>query len=150
MRDVSQDERGIAAFAILMGVLITVVITAMLAQYAHSVIFGVVDTSSKEYVYKPVVDTPYIAGDKFILRYFGGPYASYPDGIIVMIDGVVYVNYTGKIATGTNWIFENGKVAPNPGSTGKIVTLSPGKNDDHLVVIANYGDKKVILIDTFV
>ena len=144
------DRRGVATFAILMGVMITVIITAMIAQYAHSVIFGVVDTSSKDYVYKPVVDVPYIEPDKFVLRYFGGPYAEYPKGIIVLIDNVEYVNYTGKIPAGESWTFEDGKVAPNPGSTGKIVNLSPGKNDDHLIVLADYGDKKVILIDTFV
>lgn len=144
------DKRGIATLAILMGVLITVIITAMVAQYAHSVIFGVVDTSSKEYIYKPVVGVSYTDPEKFVLTYFGGPYADYPEGITVLINGDEYINCSGKVDTGTNWVFENGKTAPNPCSTGKIVSLSPGKNDDHVIVLADFGDKRVILIDTFV
>jgi len=89
--------------------------------------------------------------DEFTVLFYGGPDIEYLQGVKMVVDDVTYIDYTGSLSVGQYWYLKNGSQPQGPGNQSVTVSLSPGKNDDHLIVVGKFPDNvETVLIDTYV
>ena len=131
------------------GTILMVAIAIVISALVMAMSFGLTEKSRQSYIVTfQLVDQ---RADDFTVLFYGGPDIEYLRGVKMMVDGVVYVDYNGSLKVGDRWYFKDGQPATGLGSTGTNVSLSPGKNDDHLIVVGKFPDNvETVLIDTYV
>jgi len=132
-----------------MGTILMVAIAIMISALVMAMSFGLAEKTRQSYIVTfQLVDQK---ADDFTVLFYGGSDIEYLQGVKMMVDGVVYVDYNGSLTVGDRWYFKDGQAAVGLGSTGTIISLSPGKNDDHLIVVGRFpNDVEAVLIDTYV
>jgi len=139
-------EEGVSP---VMGTILMVAITIVISALVMAMSYGLAEKSRQSYIVTfQLVDQK---ADDFTVLFYGGPDIEYLQGVKMMVDGVVYVDYTGSLTVGEQWYFKNGQTPTGPGAQSVTVSLSPGKNDDHLIVVGKFpNDVEAVLIDTYV
>ena len=124
------DEKGVSP---VIGVILMVAITVILAAVIASFVFGMAGTVKKQYT---VVATASILGNEIVITYQGGP-----DHQLL---SELNVTACGNGSTGT---FNTTAV----GATFKCGTNSATPNPDHVVVVAKFKDgTEQVILDTYV
>jgi flagellin-like protein len=140
------NEKGLSP---VLGTILMVAIAIIISALVMAISYGLAEKSRQSYIVTfQLVDQK---ADDFTVLFYGGSDIKYLQGVKMMVDGVVYVDYTGSLTVGEQWYFRNGSLPSGPGAQSVTVSLSPGKNDDHLIVVGKFpNDVETVLIDTYV
>ncbi len=131
------------------GTILMVAIAIIISALVMAMTFGLAEKTRQSYIVTfQLVDQK---ADDFTILFYGGSDIRYLQGVKMMVDNVVYVDYNGSLTVGQEWYFKNGTTPTGPGAKPIVVNLSPGKNDDHLIVVGKFPDNvETVLIDTYV
>jgi|Deesub1362A_J573_1020465.scaffolds.fasta_scaffold00755_4 flagellin-like protein len=131
------------------GTILMVAIAIVISTLVMVMSYGMAEKTRQSYIVTfQLVDQK---ADDFTILFYGGPDIEYLEGVKMMVDGVVYVEYNSTPNVGTQWYFKDGQTPTGPGAQSVTVSLSPGKNDDHLIVVGKFpNDIETVLIDTYV
>jgi len=140
------NQRGVSP---VVGTILMVAIAITISALVMAMSYGLAGKTRQSYIVTfQLVDQ---RADEFTILFYGGLDVEYLQGVKMMVDNVVYIDYNGSLSVGEQWYFKNGDVPQGPGNKSITVSLSPGKNDDHLVVIGKFlNDIETVLIDTYV
>jgi len=137
------------AISPVIGTILMVAITIVISGVAIAVLYGFLTNPTRGYTvtFQLVDQKP----DDFTLLFYGGPDIEYVEGVKIMVNNVVYVDYSGSLSVGDQWYFKDGEYVDGKGNTSQIVSLSPGKNDDHLIVVVKFPNNlETVMVDTYV
>jgi flagellin-like protein len=140
------NKKGVSP---IIGTLLIVLIAVVISAFVMAMSFGMAEKSRQTYIVTfQLVDQKV---DEFTILFYGGADFQYLRGVKIIIDGVVYVEYNSTPNVGTQWYFKDGQTPTGPGAQSVTVSLSPGKNDDHLIVVGKFlEDIEVVVLDTYV
>jgi len=140
------NKKGVSP---IIGAILMILIAVAISIAVMTISYGMVEKSRTVYsVYFQIVDQKL---DEVTVVLYGGPDISYLQRVKISINNQLYVNYTGSLSVGTQWYFKDGENPTGPGNQSVIVDLSPGKNDDHLIVVGMFSnDVETVLIDTYI
>ncbi len=132
-----------------LGTIFMVAIVIVISALVMAMSLGLTEKTRTSYIVTfQLVDQK---ADDFTVLFYGGPDIEYLQGVKILIDNVVYVDYDGSLSVGDQWYFKNSQTPTGPGALPTTVSLSPGKNDDHLIIVGKFPDDvETVLIDTFV
>ncbi len=143
---INLDIKGVSP---IIGTIFVIAIVIVISTLVMAMSLGLTEKPRYSYIVTfQLVDQK---ADDFTVLFYGGPDIEYLEGVRMMVNDVVYVNYTGSLSVGTQWYFKDGQNPTGPGNQSVIVDLSPGKNDDHLIVVGMFSnDVETVLIDTYI
>jgi len=131
------------------GTILMVAIAIAISALIMAMSYGLAGKTRQSYIVTfQLVDQK---ADDFTILFYGGPDIEYLQGVKMMVDNVVYIDYNGSLSVGDQWYFKDGQNPTGLGAKNVTVSLSPGKNDDHLIVVGKFPDDvEAVLIDTYV
>jgi len=141
-RKFTRDEDAVSP---VIGVILMVAITVILAAVIAAFVFGMGSSLSKQYVVAATVSQ--ISSDQIDVTYAGGPDADALDYINITItssNGVLYTNDSISNATGS--------VNPTVGTSVSVAatTTNDFSQRDHVVLTATFLDgTKQVILDTY-
>ena len=148
-RKFSKDEEAVSP---VIGVILMVAITVILAAVIAAFVFGMGGSLKKQYVVAATVSQTGTSTVDF--TYQGGPDASSLYGIQIVVNNTFFNSAGGEGSEG-DYVFgnESATAAVAVGSTQTLTSttyqISPGR--DHVVVMGYFADgSKQVIVDTYV
>ncbi|MBO8182574.1 MAG: type IV pilin [Archaeoglobus sp.] len=140
------ENKGVSP---VIGTILMVAIAIIISALVMAMSYGLAEKTRQSYIVTfQLVDQK---ADEFTILFYGGPDIEFLQGVKMMVDDITYIDYNGSLSVGQYWYFKNGANPQGPGNQSVTVSLSPGKNDDHLIVVGRFPDNvEAVLIDTYV
>ncbi len=132
-REIKKDEQAVSP---VIGTILMVAITVMLASIVGALSFGI--SSSMSQMYIVVVTADRLNSTAIDFTYAGGPSADFVQYLNVSVDGIFQdMTMASPPAVGSTWTYHNPDTAPS--------------SRNHVIAVATFGDGSAqVVLDTFV